>query len=57
MAPTRKPKTIHIAPGLATHFDGHDLFLIANGKKIARRGRPGTPQARTWIALDLPHTR
>jgi len=34
------------------HFDGHDCFLIANGKKIAKRGRPGTPQAKSWIALD-----
>jgi len=37
------------------HFDGHDLFLIANGEKVARRGRPGTPQAGTWIDLNNPN--
>jgi hypothetical protein len=27
---------------------GLDLFIIENGIKLARRGYPGTPEARTW---------
>jgi hypothetical protein len=32
--------------------DGHDLFVVLGGVKIARRGYPGTPQAKTWIPLE-----
>jgi hypothetical protein len=32
--------------------DGRDLFLIFECVKIAKRGRPGTPQADTWIVLE-----
>jgi hypothetical protein len=49
---SRKPKTIPIAPGIVMHFDGPDLFLIVNGVKIAKRGHPDTPEAKTWISLD-----
>jgi hypothetical protein len=41
-----------MAPGVVMHFDGHDLFIIVNGVDVAKRGQPGTPQARTWISLD-----
>jgi hypothetical protein len=27
-------------------------FITADGVKIARRGDPGTPQARTWVSLE-----
>jgi len=47
---SRKPKTMPIAPGIVMHFDGHDLFLLVNGVKVAKRGRP--PEAKTWIGLD-----
>ena len=33
-------------------FDGENLFVICSGKKIAKRGQPGTPQAGTWISLE-----
>ena len=33
-------------------FDGEDLFVIYNGMKIAKRGEPGTPHAKTWISLE-----
>jgi hypothetical protein len=33
--------------------DGVDLFIVENGVKIARRGYPGTPQAKQWIPLVL----
>jgi hypothetical protein len=32
--------------------DGGDLFIVADGVRIAKRGRPGTPQARTWVSLE-----
>jgi len=48
----RKPKTIPVAPGTVMHFDGHDLFIIVNGVTVAKRGRPNTPEARTWVPLD-----
>ena len=31
--------------------DGVDIFVLADGVKIAKRGHPGTPTARTWIPL------
>jgi hypothetical protein len=31
--------------------DGPDLFLILNDVRIAYRGHPGTPQARTLVPL------
>jgi hypothetical protein len=30
---------------------GCDLFVIFDGKRIARRGYPGTPQAGQWVPL------
>ena len=48
---SRKPRTIPVAPGIVMHFDGHDLWIIVNGAKVAKRGRPKTPEAGSWIAL------
>jgi hypothetical protein len=31
--------------------DGDDLFVVVNGVKVAKRGRPGTAQANTWVSL------
>jgi hypothetical protein len=31
--------------------DGTDLFVIYRGARIAMRGRPNTPQAKTWISI------
>jgi hypothetical protein len=31
--------------------DGGDLFLWFDGRRIAKRGHPGTPEAGTWIPL------
>lgn len=33
-------------------WDGKDLYVELNGVKIAKRGRPGTPQAGTWVATE-----
>jgi hypothetical protein len=32
--------------------EGYDLFIVFNGTKIAVRGKPGSPQARTWVVLE-----
>ena len=32
--------------------DGTDLFIIVDGVKIAKRGLPDTPQAKTWVSLE-----
>lgn len=32
--------------------EGDDLFLYQGGKRIARRGRPGTRQAGQWISIE-----
>jgi hypothetical protein len=33
--------------------NGADLFVVFDGQRIARRGYPGTPQAKQWIPLVL----
>jgi hypothetical protein len=32
--------------------DGHNVFVLINGKRIAKRGEPGSPQAGTWISME-----
>jgi hypothetical protein len=32
--------------------DRQDMVIIADGVRIAKRGHPGTPQARTWVSLE-----
>jgi hypothetical protein len=32
--------------------EGDDIFVIADGVKIAKRGHPGTAQAGTWVLLE-----
>jgi hypothetical protein len=32
--------------------DGTDLFIVAAGVKITKRGRPNTPYAKTWVSLE-----
>jgi hypothetical protein len=39
-------------PKLEMRYDGKELTLHLGGKLIAKRGEPGTPQARTWVSLD-----
>ena len=36
----------------AIEFDGTDLFIVHEGVRIAKRGLPGTPQAKTWVSLE-----
>jgi hypothetical protein len=35
---------------------GGDLFMLLDGVTIAKRGRPGTPQAGQWISLEPGYT-
>jgi len=30
---------------------GDDLFIVFAGRRIAKRGKRGSPQARTWVPL------
>jgi hypothetical protein len=39
-------------PALTMLNDGKDTFVIVDGVTIAKRGRPGTAQAGTWISLE-----
>jgi hypothetical protein len=32
--------------------DGTDIFIVVDGVKVAKRGRPNTPQAGTWVSLE-----
>ena len=32
--------------------DGVDIFVVADGVKIAKRGSPDTPHANTWVSLE-----
>jgi hypothetical protein len=41
-----------IQPTLTILNDGEDTFVVANGVTIAKRGRPGTVHAGTWISLE-----
>jgi hypothetical protein len=29
-----------------------DIFIVYDGKRIAKRGHPGTPQAGTWVSIE-----
>jgi hypothetical protein len=33
-------------------YDGKDLFVVADGLKIAKRGHPDTRHAKTWVSLE-----
>jgi hypothetical protein len=37
---------------LAIERDSNGIFIIADGVKIARRGHPGTAEAKTWVLLE-----
>ena len=39
-------------PECRVEGDGHDLFVVFDGKRIAKRGKPGTLQAGTWVSLE-----
>ena len=38
--------------GVSGVREGGTFFIEVEGVKIAKRGLPGTPQAKTWISLE-----
>ncbi len=40
------------SPTVEIVSDGDDLFVVADGVKIAKRGQPNTAKARTWVSLE-----
>ena len=38
--------------GLVMGRDERDLYLELDGVRIAKRGHPNTPQAKTWVSLE-----
>ncbi len=49
---TRRPRLVRSPSTVTTTTTSTDLFVTLNGKRIAKRGHPGTPQARTWMPLE-----
>jgi hypothetical protein len=47
---TKRSKTKH--PKCSFLCDEENIFVVFDGVKIARRGYPDTPQARTWVSLE-----
>lgn len=45
----RKRKNV---PKANIELDGDDLFVTFNGVRVAKRGRPDTPQAGTWVSIE-----
>jgi len=43
-------------PGCKLEYARSDLFVVFDGRRIAKRGKPGTPQARTWIPIVRGYT-
>jgi 5'-3' exonuclease len=39
-------------PACGIYSDDTDIFIRVDGVNIAKRGKPGTPQAKTWISLE-----
>lgn len=33
-------------------LDGTDIFVVSNGRRIAKRGEPDSAQRGTWLALE-----
>jgi len=39
-------------PECAVEITETDMYVVYAGVRIAKRGKPGTPQAKTWISLE-----
>lgn len=40
------------APPAAFEMTADDIFVLLDGRRIAKRGKPNTPHARTWVSLE-----
>jgi hypothetical protein len=50
--PEKSPKLFVEEVSARNSETGYDeLYLVIDGMRIAKRGHPGTPQARTWVPL------
>jgi hypothetical protein len=47
-----KAARVEHAPSAAIEGDEHGLYVAVDGVRIARRGEPGTPQAKTWVSME-----
>jgi hypothetical protein len=36
--------------------EGSDIFVVADGVRIAKLGHPGTLHAKTWVSLEPGYT-
>jgi hypothetical protein len=45
-------KGLGMASTASVERSGTELFLLVDGRRVARRGRPGTAEARTWVSLE-----
>jgi hypothetical protein len=51
--PVRARQPRRRQPKAFIESDGKDIYVILHGVgRIAKRGRPGTPQAGTWVSLQ-----
>jgi hypothetical protein len=49
----RPERLVESVPDDSSRPDGPtDLYLIFDGRRVAKRGRPGTLHAMTWISLE-----
>jgi predicted peroxiredoxin len=50
----KKKRTRQPAAHMLAVADGDDvnLFVVFDGKRIAKRGDPDSPQAKTWVSLE-----
>ena len=49
---TRRPMTKEQVPECIVQITKTDIYVVYDGIRIAQRGKPGTPQAKTWISLE-----
>ena len=52
MIKKRKHKKRERGPALEFVGSSEGVFIIFDGVRIARRGYPGTPQAKIWVSLE-----
>jgi hypothetical protein len=43
---------IQVIPADQSETGQDEIYVIFDGKRIAKRGHPETPQARTWVSLE-----
>jgi hypothetical protein len=52
---TKSAANLHdklVREGCEIRCTGRNIFIMIGSTKIAKRGHPGTPQAKTWISLQ-----